>query len=90
MLEVGRCHDVVVYAVAILLLQACIEEREAGSDNHCIAFDLLTRRERDTLGGKLRCLAAGANCNILGLRQAATCRREHLVGGCERWEEYVP
>ena len=43
LLQVGRGHYVVVDAVAVLLLQACIEQGEACGYNHSIAFEFFAR-----------------------------------------------
>jgi hypothetical protein len=82
-------ENVVVNSVAVLLLDAGVEEREAGADDHPVAGEPPPVRKGHLPGFDLRGLGTRQTFDT-GVGHAAAQLAEHLVRGGERGEEPVP
>ena len=80
LLQISRGDDIVVDAIAILLLNLCIKQCKTRSDNRRITLQLLARREGNTCGCDFCRLAASFDSEIWGCFQSVTHLRQHLIG----------
>ena len=88
-LDVGRREDVVVDAVAVLLLDRGVEEREAAGHDHRIARQRPPVGERDALLREARDLRGGHHLDAALVDPAAQLG-QHLLRRGERRKQHVP
>ena len=85
----GRREDVVVDAVAVLLLDRGVEEREAAGHDHRIARQRPPVGERDALLREARDLRGGHHLDAALVDPAAQLG-QHLLRRGERRKQHVP